>query len=135
MREQYEELEENGSTEEKKEVKDQMDKIYSKYFDGADKSLLPDYDQIVRIATEAALEYMVLPGALAIFTPVVVGFLLGPTCLAGLLAGSLTSGFMLAIEMANAGGAWDNAKKWVEGGELKFCGEAYKGHSVPRCDR
>jgi len=54
-----------------------------------------------------------------------VGFLCGTECLAGVLAGSLTSGFMLAIEMSNAGGAWDNAKKWVEGGNLQFGGETF----------
>ena len=55
-----------------------------------------------------------------------VGPQLGPAALAGLLIGALTSGFMLAIEMANAGGAWDNAKKWVEGGDMNFAGESYK---------
>jgi len=67
-----------------------------------------------------------MPGALAIFTPVVIGFLLGPAGLAGLLAGALVSGFMLAITMSNAGGAWDNAKKWVEKGNLKINGEVKK---------
>jgi len=57
---------------------------------------------------------MVLPGAYAIFSPVFVGFLVGPKCLAGVIAGSITSGAMLAIMMSNAGGAWDNSKKYIE---------------------
>lgn len=61
---------------------------------------------------------MILPGAIAIFIPLVVGFILGSAALGGLLIGALTSGFMLAVMMANAGGAWDNAKKFVEKGEL-----------------
>ena len=74
----------------------------------------PDYDRCIRISTEAALKEMMLPGVLAVFTPAVVGFLMGSYGLAGMLAGALTSGFMLAVMMANAGGAWDNAKKYVE---------------------
>lgn len=61
---------------------------------------------------------MVIPGVMAVFVPLGVGFLLTARALAGLLIGSLTSGFMLAITMANAGGAWDNSKKWVEKGGL-----------------
>jgi hypothetical protein len=57
---------------------------------------------------------MILPGLYAILSPITVGFLIGPTCLVGLLAGSIVSGMMLAIMMANAGGAWDNAKKYIE---------------------
>ena len=125
-REEYEELEEDkAANKDKMEViKGEMDVVYQKYQD--DKSLLPDYDHTIRIATEAALNEMMIPGALAIFSPAACGFLLGPAALAGLLIGALTSGFMLAIEMANAGGAWDNAKKWVEGGDMSFAGESYK---------
>jgi K(+)-stimulated pyrophosphate-energized sodium pump len=57
---------------------------------------------------------MILPGLYAILSPLAVGFLIGPKCLTGLLAGSIASGMMLAIMMANAGGAWDNAKKYIE---------------------
>jgi K(+)-stimulated pyrophosphate-energized sodium pump len=57
---------------------------------------------------------MILPGLYAILSPLAVGFLVGPKCLTGLLAGSIASGMMLAIMMANAGGAWDNAKKYIE---------------------
>jgi K(+)-stimulated pyrophosphate-energized sodium pump len=57
---------------------------------------------------------MILPGVYAILSPITVGFLVGPRCLTGLLGGSIASGMMLAIMMANAGGAWDNAKKYIE---------------------
>jgi Na+/H+-translocating membrane pyrophosphatase len=60
------------------------------------------------------VEEMILPGLYAILSPITVGFLIGPICLVGLLAGSIASGMMLAIMMANAGGAWDNAKKYIE---------------------
>ena len=76
----------------------------------------PDYGRCVSISTTAALHEMVLPGVLAIVAPVAVGFLLGSEALGGLLAGSLASGVMLAIFMSNSGGAWDNAKKFIEGG-------------------
>ena len=59
---------------------------------------------------------MVLPGVLAIVTPVLIGILLGPEALGGMLIGAIASGFMLAVTMANAGGAWDNAKKFIESG-------------------
>merc|ERR1711998_253435 len=85
-----------------------------------------DYKACIEIATNASLREMIMPGALAVFTPVVIGFLLGPQGLAGLLAGALVSGFMLAITMSNAGGAWDNAKKWVEKGNLVINGVAKK---------
>jgi K(+)-stimulated pyrophosphate-energized sodium pump len=74
-----------------------------------------DYAKCVDISTQAAIREMVLPGLLAVIVPVVVGFF-DVTALAGLLAGVTTSGVMLAIFMANAGGAWDNAKKHIEGG-------------------
>lgn len=74
----------------------------------------PDSDTCVALCTKASIEEMILPGAYAILTPLFVGFLLGPRCLAGLLGGSITSGAMLAIMMSNAGGAWDNSKKYIE---------------------
>ncbi len=74
----------------------------------------PDYKRCVEISTDAALKKMVMPGLLAILSPIVVGLILGPEGLGGLLAGALVSGVMMAIMMANAGGAWDNAKKYIE---------------------
>jgi K(+)-stimulated pyrophosphate-energized sodium pump len=76
----------------------------------------PDYATTVDIATKAAIKKMIAPGLLAIIAPLVVGFVLGPLALGGLLVGSLVSGFLLAITMANAGGSWDNAKKYIEMG-------------------
>ncbi len=76
----------------------------------------PDYAACITISTNAALKQMIAPGLLAIFSPVVVGLLLGTHALAGLLVGSITSGFLLAIMMANSGGAWDNTKKFIEHG-------------------
>jgi len=76
----------------------------------------PDYAKVVHIATSAAQKEMILPSLLAIFVPILVGIILGPGAVIGLLVGGLTSGFMLAILLANAGGAWDNAKKLVETG-------------------
>ena len=78
----------------------------------------PDSGRCVDIATQAALRRMVLPGALAVFAPVVVGFVIGPAALGGMLGGALISCVLLALTMANAGGAWDNAKKYVEKGNL-----------------
>ena len=76
----------------------------------------PDYARCVSISTSAALKEMVAPGLLAIVAPLVIGLLLGTEALGGMLAGALASGVLLAIMMANAGGAWDNAKKYIEGG-------------------
>ena len=78
----------------------------------------PEPGRIVDIATVAALKEMIFPGTVAIFSPILVGFLLGPTALAGTLAGSLAVGATLALFMANAGGAWDNGKKYIEKGKL-----------------
>jgi K(+)-stimulated pyrophosphate-energized sodium pump len=76
----------------------------------------PDNARCVDIATTAALRKMVLPGTIAVFSPVVVGFVLGPVALGGMLGGALVAAVLLALTMANAGGAWDNAKKYVEKG-------------------
>ncbi len=76
-----------------------------------------DYAHCVAIATFAAQKEMILPSLLAILTPIGVGLVIGPDGQIGLLAGALVSGFVLAVMMANAGGAWDNAKKFIEGGE------------------
>jgi len=76
----------------------------------------PDSDRCVDIATTAALKKMIVPGIIAVFSPILVGMLIGPETLGGLLAGGLLSCVLLALMMANAGGAWDNAKKYVEKG-------------------
>ncbi len=78
---------------------------------------IPDYDRCVAISTQSALAQMMLPGLIAIITPVAVGFLGGVDMLIGLLIGVTVSGVVLAIMMSNAGGAWDNAKKMIESGE------------------
>ena len=77
----------------------------------------PDYKKCVDISTGAALRQMIVPGLLAVICPVVMGFLLGAEALGGLLAGSLVTGVLMAIFMSNSGGAWDNAKKYIESGQ------------------
>ncbi|MDO4474175.1 MAG: sodium-translocating pyrophosphatase [Eubacteriales bacterium] len=76
----------------------------------------PDYKSCVAISTTAALKEMLVPGVMAVAVPLIVGVLLGPAALGGLLAGALVTGVMMAIFMSNAGGAWDNAKKYIEDG-------------------
>ncbi len=76
----------------------------------------PDYKSCVAISTTAALKEMLVPGIMAVLAPLAVGLLLGPASLGGLLAGALVTGVMMAIFMSNAGGAWDNAKKYIEDG-------------------
>ena len=78
----------------------------------------PDYSKCIEISTHAALKQMVVPSLLAILAPIVVGLVLGAEALGGMLAGSIASGFLLALFMANSGGAWDNAKKYIEKGNL-----------------
>ena len=88
----------------------------------------PDYARCVDISTGAALKEMVMPGLLAIIAPLVIGIVLGPEALGGMLAGSLSSGVLLAIMMSNAGGAWDNAKKYIEEGH--FGGKGSEPHKA-----
>ncbi|MFC2069615.1 sodium-translocating pyrophosphatase [Chloroflexota bacterium] len=91
----------------------------------------PDYARCVDISTSAALKAMILPGLLAVVTPILVGLILGANALGGMLIGAISAGFMLAVTMANAGGAWDNAKKWIETGQLGGKGsEAHKSSVV-----
>lgn len=73
-----------------------------------------DHEKCISICTACSVEEMILPGAYAVLSPIFVGFLVGPKCLAGVLGGAIASGSMLAIMMSNAGGAWDNSKKYIE---------------------
>ncbi|CAB9504414.1 energized vacuolar membrane proton pump [Seminavis robusta] len=73
-----------------------------------------DFQKVIEISTKSSVEEMFLPGVYAIFSPLTIGFLIGPRCLTGLLGGSIATGCMMALMMANAGGAWDNAKKYIE---------------------
>jgi len=89
-----------------------------------------EYSKCVSISTQSAIKEMIMPGLLAVLTPVVVGFLFGPEILGGLLAGVTVSGVLMAIFQSNAGGAWDNAKKMVEEG-VEVAGEVFgKGSDV-----
>ena len=81
-----------------------------------DGTVKPDYKRCVAISTNASLKEMGPPGALVLLTPVITGLLFGPRTLAGVLAGSLVSGVQMAISSSNTGGAWDNAKKYIEDG-------------------
>ncbi|MCH7844803.1 MAG: sodium-translocating pyrophosphatase [Acidobacteria bacterium] len=92
-----------------------------------DPDALPDYDKVIDIATRSSLREMVIPGTLAVALPLVVGFI-SIEMLGGVLAGALVSGFLLAIYMANAGGMWDNAKKFVEAGA--FGGKGSEAHKA-----
>ncbi len=78
----------------------------------------PDYSRCVDISTRGAQKEMVLPSLLAIASPVAMGLILGPNALGGMLVGATAAGFVMAIMMANTGGSWDNAKKWIEAGNL-----------------
>jgi K(+)-stimulated pyrophosphate-energized sodium pump len=84
----------------------------------------PDYTSCITISTNAALRQMIVPGVMAILAPLLCGFLLGTAALAGLLVGSISSGFVVAVMMANTGGAWDNTKKYIEQGHLGGKGSA-----------
>ena len=88
----------------------------------------PDYANCVDISTRAALKEMIVPGLMAIIAPLLIGILLGVEALGGMLAGALSSGVLLAIMMANAGGAWDNAKKYIEEGH--FGGKGSDSHKA-----
>jgi Na+/H+-translocating membrane pyrophosphatase len=81
----------------------------------------PDYKRCVAISTSASLTEMIAPGALVMLTPVIVGTFFGTRALAGVLAGGLVSGVQMAVSMSNTGGAWDNAKKYIEAGRYASC--------------
>ena len=88
----------------------------------------PDYARCVQISTGAALKEMIAPALLAVIAPLLIGFVMGAQALGGMLAGSLLAGVLLAIMMSNSGGAWDNAKKYVEGGA--FGGKGSETHKA-----
>ena len=90
----------------------------------------PDTTKCVEISTKAALREMILPGLIAVLSPVAIGFLLGPASLGGALAGALLTGVTLALFMANSGGAWDNAKKYIEQGKIKGEAKGSQSHSA-----
>ena len=93
-----------------------------------DGSQDPDPAQAVAIATQGAIKEMIIPGTLAVVVPIGVGFIIGPEALGGLLVGSIGAGSLLALMMANAGGAWDNAKKYIETG--KYGGKGSEAHKA-----
>jgi K(+)-stimulated pyrophosphate-energized sodium pump len=90
----------------------------------------PEYEKCVEISTKASIREMMLPGAIALITPIIVGFIFGPEVLGGLLAGVTVSGVLMGIFQNNAGGAWDNAKKSFEKG-VEIDGEMYYKKSEP----
>lgn len=90
----------------------------------------PEYDKCVAISTDASIKKMMLPGAIAIISPLLIGFLLGPEALGGFLAGATVSGVLMGMFQNNAGGAWDNAKKSFEKG-VEINGQIYKKKSEP----
>ena len=88
----------------------------------------PDSARCIDISTQAALREMILPGLTAVLAPVVVGYFMGPTALGGMLAGAMVTGVLMALFMANSGGAWDNAKKYIELGN--FGGKGTDAHAA-----
>jgi K(+)-stimulated pyrophosphate-energized sodium pump len=88
----------------------------------------PDYSRVVDLTTKRALKEMILPGVLVVITPILTGILLGMEGLGGLLMGGLVCGFLLAVMMSNSGGAWDNAKKYIESGN--FGGKGSEAHKA-----
>lgn len=88
-----------------------------------------DYKECIQIATNASLSEMVLPGFVVIFTPMIVGVLFGPKAVSAYLAGVIVSGVQIAISSSNSGGAWDNAKKYIEANKLVVKGVLHGKHS------
>jgi K(+)-stimulated pyrophosphate-energized sodium pump len=88
----------------------------------------PDYSKTVDLVTKSALKQMILPALIPVIVPIVVGFLLGPVALGGLLVGSIVTGMFVAISMTSGGGAWDNAKKYIEEGN--FGGKGSEAHKA-----
>ena len=90
----------------------------------------PDTKRCIDIATAASLKQMILPGLCAILVPLLTGFILGKEALGGVLAGATVTGVLLALFMANAGGAWDNAKKFIESGSLSGESKGSEAHKA-----
>ena len=90
----------------------------------------PDTKRCVDISTRSALREMIAPGLLVVIVPVAVGFILGPEALGGTLAGGLVTGVLMALMMANGGGAWDNAKKLFEAGKIEGHGKGSDAHKA-----
>lgn len=90
---------------------------------------LPDYDRCIRISTKSSIKEMLAPGFLVLLSPIVIGFLFGAKGVSGLLAGAIVSGVQIAISFSNTGGAWDNAKKYIEAGNLLVEGVRHGKHS------
>jgi K(+)-stimulated pyrophosphate-energized sodium pump len=88
----------------------------------------PEYSKCVDICTTSAIKQMIAPSIITIVSPIIVGLVLGPLALAGFLVGAITCGFILAVTFANAGGSWDNAKKWIETGA--FGGKGSDAHKA-----
>jgi len=95
-----------------------------------DGTAKPDYAACVDIATRASLKEMIAPGLMAVIVPFVIGLAMGPEALAGLLTGAIIAGALMAIMMANAGGAWDNAKKYLEGPAKQYGGKGSECHKA-----
>jgi K(+)-stimulated pyrophosphate-energized sodium pump len=93
-----------------------------------DGTAKPEYSRCVSICTKAAIKQMIAPGIITIISPVIVGLILGPLAVAGFLVGAIACGFILAVTFANAGGSWDNAKKWIETGA--FGGKGSDSHKA-----
>ena len=92
------------------------------------KQIMPDYAKCIKVSTDASLYYMIAPGLMVILVPIVGGILFGSAAVEGILAGSIVSGVQVAISASNTGGAWDNAKKFVEKGN--FGGKGTDTHSA-----
>jgi len=97
---------------------DMVEECMRQFPEIVNKGAKPDYEKCISISTEASLREMILPGLLVILSPIIAGVALGKNCTAGLLSGILVSGVQMAISMSNTGGAWDNAKKYIEAGGL-----------------
>lgn len=111
---------------------DMIAEITRQFADGLilEKKKKPDYEKCIAISTKASLRKMIAPGLLVIGSPFVVGILFGPRGVSGLLAGSIVSGVQIAISFSNTGGAWDNAKKYVEGNNVSKIHKDHEGNHI-----